>query len=142
MSSHGGVFRGSVYDADDPEGRGRLRLMIPQVFGGAPSTWAEPTQAPSTKDVPEINDLVWVMFEGGDINRPIYVSRMTVNADAITNGAVSEMIDTLKEDADYEFIGPGTITSESLEDFAVVLSKIANGAVTPEKLNTPFHVIY
>jgi uncharacterized protein involved in type VI secretion and phage assembly len=76
-----GKYRGTVLLNIDPEQRGRLMLMVPDVFGPVPSTWAEPcvplagpTGPPmGTYFVPPIGAGVWVEFEQGDPNYPIWV---------------------------------------------------------------------
>lgn len=76
-----GKFRGTVVNNIDPELRGRLLLMVPDVLGLVPSTWAEPctplagpTGPPmGVYMVPPIGAGVWVEFEHGDANYPIWV---------------------------------------------------------------------
>jgi uncharacterized protein involved in type VI secretion and phage assembly len=76
-----GKFRGTVLNNVDPETRGRLMLNIPDVLGVVPSTWAEPctplagpTGPPmGVYMVPPIGAGVWVEFEHGDPNYPIWV---------------------------------------------------------------------
>jgi hypothetical protein len=76
-----GKFRGTVVQNIDPEQRGRLMLMIPDVLGPIPSTWAEPcvplagpTGPPmGVYMVPPIGAGVWVEFEHGDPDYPIWV---------------------------------------------------------------------
>jgi hypothetical protein len=76
-----GKYRGTVINNIDPEQRGRLMAMVPDVLGEIPSTWAEacpplagPTGPPmGVYLVPQIGAGVWVEFEHGDPNRPIWV---------------------------------------------------------------------
>jgi hypothetical protein len=83
-ASHGrflGKYRATVLVNADPELRGRLQLLIPDVLGVVPSTWAEacvplagPTGPPmGVYLVPPIGAGVWVEFEQGDINYPVWV---------------------------------------------------------------------
>ncbi len=73
-----GKFRGTVLNNVDPMLKGRLQLMVPDVTGLLPSTWAEacvPLTGPSpmgTYFVPPIGSGVWVEFEQGDVNHPIW----------------------------------------------------------------------
>ena len=75
-----GKYRATVLVNVDPEQRGRLQLMIPDVLGEIPSTWAEacvplagPTGPPmGVYMVPPIGAGVWAEFEQGDINHPIW----------------------------------------------------------------------
>jgi hypothetical protein len=76
-----GKYRATVLQNIDPEQRGRLQLMIPDVLGPIPSTWAEacvplagPTGPPmGVYMVPPIGAGVWVEFEQGDLNYPVWV---------------------------------------------------------------------
>jgi hypothetical protein len=75
-----GKYRATVIQNVDPEQRGRLQLMIPDVFGPIPSTWAEacaplagPTGPPmGAYLLPPIGAGVWAEFEQGDANYPIW----------------------------------------------------------------------
>jgi len=76
-----GKYRATVLQNVDPEQRGRLQLMIPDVFGPIPSTWAEPCvplAGPTGPGmgihlVPPIGAGVWAEFERGDPNYPLWV---------------------------------------------------------------------
>jgi Uncharacterized protein conserved in bacteria len=80
-SKYFGKFRGTVLQNVDPEFRGRLMLMVPDVLGPIPSSWAEPcvplagpTGPPmGVYLVPPIGAGVWVEFEHGDPDYPIWV---------------------------------------------------------------------
>lgn len=75
-----GKFRGMVVDNADPEYLGRLKLKVPSVLGNNVVTgWALPC-VPYGGDadqgflfIPEINAGVWVEFEEGDLEFPIWV---------------------------------------------------------------------
>jgi uncharacterized protein involved in type VI secretion and phage assembly len=72
-----GKFRGSVVNNIDPLQRGRLQAMVPDVLGSVPSSWAEPCvpfagiQA-GLWSVPPISAGVWVEFEQGDPEHPVW----------------------------------------------------------------------
>jgi len=75
-----GKYRGLVVDNADPENLGRLKLQVPSVLGSAVATgWALPC-APYGGDaglgmlfIPEVGAGVWVEFEEGDLEFPIWV---------------------------------------------------------------------
>lgn len=81
MSQYFGKYRGTVISNIDPEMRGRLMLMVPDVSSLIPTTWAEPcvplagpTGPPmGVYMVPPIGAGVWVEYEHGDPNYPIWV---------------------------------------------------------------------
>ena len=100
-----GKYRGIMRDTADPEGLGRLRALVPSVFGRDVLTgWAVPCVpyggAPDTgmHFVPEIGAGVWVEFEEGDLEFPIWVGTFwskpgrrteappAAKADGATNG--------------------------------------------------------
>ncbi|MET9119957.1 phage baseplate assembly protein V [Streptomyces sp. NPDC004528] len=57
------VYAAVVTHAQDPEGRGRVRLRIPQVSGNAITSWAFPTGTIGRRAV--VGERVWAAFEGG-----------------------------------------------------------------------------
>jgi Type VI secretion system/phage-baseplate injector OB domain len=71
-----GKFRGIVVDNVDPEGIGRVMVKVPAVLG-VHSLWALPcvpySPAPPTPfEVPQPGSQVWVEFEGGNPELPIW----------------------------------------------------------------------
>lgn len=73
-----GKYRGKVVDNRDPDKLGRLRLKIPSVLNNQTSDWALPCLPFGGKSkqgmffIPEIDSRVWVEFEEGNVNRPIW----------------------------------------------------------------------
>lgn len=76
-----GKYRATVTQNIDPDQRGRLQVSVPDVLGPIPSTWAEacvPLAGPTgfamgVYMVPPIGAGVWVEFERGDPNYPVWV---------------------------------------------------------------------
>lgn len=76
MSEFHGFYRGICTTNNDPEGRNRIKAVVPQVFGSTTteSGWAWPSQPPTVQQaVPLPNQGVWITFEGGDENYPVWV---------------------------------------------------------------------
>ena len=73
-----GKYRGFVTDNDDPEKRGRIRLLVPSVLGETPTGWALPSLPfggladQGLFVVPEVDAQVWVDFEAGNVDLPIW----------------------------------------------------------------------
>jgi hypothetical protein len=70
---YGGLYRGIVTSSDDPAGRHRLRIRVPDVAGSA-ELWAVPS-APygSAVAAPPVGSTVWIMFEEGDASHPVWI---------------------------------------------------------------------
>lgn len=76
-----GKYKGTVLNNVDPQMQGRLLLSVPDVLSLLPTTWAEPcvplagpTGPPmGVYMVPPIGAGVWVEFEHGDPDHPIWV---------------------------------------------------------------------
>jgi uncharacterized protein involved in type VI secretion and phage assembly len=73
-----GKYRGRVLDNADPLELGRVQVEVPALAGNEPLGWALPCLPYAGNGhglyiVPEVDDLVWVEFEGGDLARPIWV---------------------------------------------------------------------
>lgn len=68
-----GVYRAVVVSNSDPQSAGRLVLKVPQLFGDSPTGWTRPCFSPGTWTLPRNGDVVWVAFQGGDPNYPIWI---------------------------------------------------------------------
>jgi hypothetical protein len=73
-----GKYRGTVLNNVDPLNRGRLMVTVPDVLGLAPSTWALPCVPLAGMQngfyaMPVIGSGVWIEFEQGDLDYPIWV---------------------------------------------------------------------
>jgi hypothetical protein len=72
-----GKYRGLVINNVDPEQIGRVMVQVPDVYGAIPSTWAMPcVPAAGIQSgcfiVPPIGSQVWIEFEQGDPDYPIW----------------------------------------------------------------------
>ncbi len=74
-----GKYRGLVIDNDDPEQLGRLKAQVPSVLGDAVVTgWALPCTPYGGMEnqgwfaVPDVGAGVWIEFEEGDLEFPIW----------------------------------------------------------------------
>lgn len=77
------IYRGIVEDNKDPENRGRCKVRVPFMHGEltySPSLlpWARQVspfpinERRGISNVPDIGDIVWVLFEGADKSFPVY----------------------------------------------------------------------
>lgn len=72
-----GKYRGTVVNNIDPEQRGRVQVMVPDVAGFALSSWAMPALPigglqMGLFSLPIIGSGVWVEFEQGDLDYPVW----------------------------------------------------------------------
>jgi hypothetical protein len=73
-----GKYRGTVLNNLDPMQIGRIQVVVPDVSNISPSSWAMPCVPLAGKQegtfmVPQIGAGVWVEFEHGDPDYPIWV---------------------------------------------------------------------
>ena len=76
-----GKYRGVVVQNVDPELRGRIMCLVPAVLGPTPSSWCEPCAplaGPTGAQmgayfVPPIGAGVWIEFENGEPDKPLFV---------------------------------------------------------------------
>ena len=74
VTGYGGTYRASVVDNFDPMQEQRLQVIVPDVYGEA-AVWAMASlPAGSSGTLPAIGDLVWVSFEYGDTDHPVWQS--------------------------------------------------------------------
>lgn len=77
MKKFHGKYRGTVADNADPMKLGRLQLLVPAVLGSVKTAWAMPCVPYAGNKVglfalPPRDANVWVEFEGGNIEHPIW----------------------------------------------------------------------
>lgn len=73
-----GVYHAIVKDNNDPQQKGRLKLLIPQIQNNEPTDWAFPVGNYAGDDkgffsIPEVDDGVYVMFIAGEIRSPVWL---------------------------------------------------------------------
>jgi uncharacterized protein involved in type VI secretion and phage assembly len=77
-SRYYGKYRGIVVDKADPQQIGRVQVRVPAVLGEEVALWALPCLPhggladQGLFSVPEPGAQVWVEFEGGDLEQPIW----------------------------------------------------------------------
>jgi hypothetical protein len=69
---YGGIYRGIVSGGGDPEFAGRVQVTIPALPSGS-ANWALTSLPPDTRGGYRSGQLVWVMFENGDLSYPVVV---------------------------------------------------------------------
>ena len=77
MKQFFGKYRGQVANNQDPMRLGRIQVKVPAVLGDGRQSWAMPCVPYAGKKVgfyaiPPVGANVWVEFEGGDLDYPIW----------------------------------------------------------------------
>ena len=72
-----GKYRGVVTNTNDPNGAGRIKVRVPKVTGTNETKWCLPClpymgRGHEIVFIPKVGDNVWVEFEDGNINFPIW----------------------------------------------------------------------
>jgi hypothetical protein len=74
-----GKYRGLVFTNVDPQNQGRLIAIVPEVLGTVPTNWCLPCTPYAGSalpaglfNIPASGAGVWIEFEAGDVNRPIW----------------------------------------------------------------------
>jgi type VI secretion system (T6SS) baseplate-like injector VgrG len=73
-----GLYRATVINNIDPMQSGRIQVIVPDVGGLTPSTWAMPCVPiagiqSGVYAVPPLGSGVWVQFEAGDPDYPVWI---------------------------------------------------------------------
>lgn len=77
VNKYYGKYRGTVVNNIDLEQRGRIQAVVPDVLGLTPSSWAMPCVPMAGKQqgvfmIPQVGASVWIEFEQGDPDYPIW----------------------------------------------------------------------
>jgi uncharacterized protein involved in type VI secretion and phage assembly len=144
-----GKFRGKVTDNLDPLMLGRVRVKAPDVYGDNESGWAMPALPYTGKDVglfliPPTDASVWVEFEHGDPDYPIWAGGFWAPGEPPVSPAVPDM-KVLKTDIATitlnDLPGAGGITIETKSGMKIKIDttgiEITNGAGASVKLSGP-----
>jgi uncharacterized protein involved in type VI secretion and phage assembly len=99
-----GKYRGIVTDNDDPNHLGRVRVKVQDVLGDQESGWALPAMAYAGDGVglyliPPVDAFVWVEFEHGNPDYPIWTGCFWGGRDQLPASPVSPDIKVLKTDS-------------------------------------------
>jgi uncharacterized protein involved in type VI secretion and phage assembly len=97
---HFGKYRGTVVNTIDPELRARLQAIVPDVLGTQPTTWAMPA-APYAGlkagfvALPPVGAGVWIEFEQGDPDFPIWSGGWWGSAGELPASAVQPSVNQI-----------------------------------------------
>ncbi len=74
--NHYGVYRGIVVSNSDPLLLMRVQVQVAAVLGDD-VVWALPCVPVGSSSLPDPGTLVWIMFEGGDAQSPVWMGTAT-----------------------------------------------------------------
>jgi uncharacterized protein involved in type VI secretion and phage assembly len=85
---HHGKYRGRVVSNDDPLRLGRVQISCPALLGSGRQSWALPSLPYAGPGVglflvPPVDADIWVEFEGGDLDRPIWTGCFWSSSDDV-----------------------------------------------------------
>jgi uncharacterized protein involved in type VI secretion and phage assembly len=86
MNKYYGIYRGTVVNNVDPMQLGRIHASIPSA--GVPSAWAMPSVPIAGTQmgvfvVPQVGSGVWIQFEAGDVEFPVWIGGWWRNASEV-----------------------------------------------------------
>lgn len=118
-----GKYRGQVVSNRDPLGLGRLQVVVPAVFEET-TVWAEPCVPYAGDDVgffamPPVGAAVWVEFEAGDPEFPIWSGCFWADNQSAPEGGTDPGIKVLKT---------ASVTVKVDDNASELLIEVANGA--------------
>jgi uncharacterized protein involved in type VI secretion and phage assembly len=125
-----GKFRGKVENNTDTMELGRIQASVPAVLGEGKMSWAMPCVPYAGKGVgffaiPPVGANVWVEFEGGDPDYPVWSGCFWGSGEVPAQPAVGEM-KVLKTDTGTITIndkqGSGGITIETSAGMKIVIN--------------------
>jgi len=99
-----GKYRGIVTDNEDPNRLGRIRVHVQDVLGDLESGWALPA-LPYAGDgvglylIPPVDAFVWVEFEHGDPDYPIWTGCFWGGRDQLPGSPVGPDVKVLKTES-------------------------------------------
>lgn len=78
MGKYAGLYRAKVVSREDERQRGRIQVQIPSVSGDGKSQMVDVCSGCAYDlggdiAVPKLGDTVWIAFEEGDVNKPVYM---------------------------------------------------------------------
>jgi uncharacterized protein involved in type VI secretion and phage assembly len=149
MSQFFGKYRGTVENNVDPRQLGRIQFSVPTVLGENRLNWAMPCVPYAGPDVgffaiPPVGANVWIEFEGGDPDFPIWTGCFWDSGDVPASPAVAEK-KVLKTDVGTVTLddtpGAGGLTIETTAGMKIAIDsqgiEIANGQGASIKLQGP-----
>ena len=134
-----GKYRGIVADVNDPETRGRIKVLVPSVLGEGVSQWAEPAFPYGGGPgfgfvmVPPVDSAVLVEFIEGDPSAPLWTGAFWRPADQPPEEYSGQPVKVLRTERGHRLVfddteGQETVTLRSATD--AVLEMNPEGSIS------------
>jgi hypothetical protein len=135
-----GKYRGTITDNKDPLMQGRIRAMVPSIFGDQETGWALPCSPYAGKDVgfffvPPVGANVWIEFEEGNTDNPIWAGCFWGVGEAPKMPALPDFKVIKTDFANItinDLSGAGGVTIETTNGLKIVMNmtgiELSNGA--------------
>jgi len=75
-----GLFRAIVRDTRDPQAEGKIKVQIPAISGESITDWVYPLINAGYIVKPAVGSQVWIAFEAGDVDFPVWLGSTKQNA--------------------------------------------------------------
>lgn len=127
-----GKYRGTVVNNVDPVKTGWVIVLCPDVLGPIPSSWALPCFPTSGRQagvfaVPQLGAGVWVEFEGGDPDRPIWSGSWYASAAEVP--AIAQAVPPGMDTFIVQTTGQCTLAISDVPGTGGILLKTLTGAL-------------
>ncbi len=145
-----GLFRGEVSNNIDPDGKGRVQIKMPSVFGSNELTWAMPCVPYAGNNVghffiPPNGAKLWIMFEGGVSENPVWLGCFWGDNDTVPASPALAETKMIKTDTVTititDGVGPPGVSIETTAGMKIDISpsgiEISNGLGATVKLEGP-----
>jgi uncharacterized protein involved in type VI secretion and phage assembly len=133
MEKNYGKYRGTVLNNIDPLQKGRVQVQVPNVLGLGISSWAMPCvpiagQQMGVYVVPSIGAGVWVEFEGGNPDYPIWTGGFWGSAAEVPALALAPSIPA-SPNIVLQTLGQNTISISDVPGTGGILLRSTTGAM-------------
>jgi len=133
MDKHYGKYRGVVLNNIDPLQKARVQVQVPDVLGLGISSWAMPCvpiagPQMGVYNVPPIGAGVWVEFEGGDPDYPIWSGGFWGSAAEVPALALAPSVPA-SPNIVLQTLGQNTISISDVPGTGGIMLKSTTGAM-------------
>jgi hypothetical protein len=101
-----GKYRAVVTKIQDPKVMGRIKVSCPKVLGDYESNWCMPCLPYGYCALPKIGDSIWIEFEEGDPDKPIWVGVWYKETQYNLDGTKKDTIIINSDLADLKLLTP------------------------------------